>query len=198
MIFFLFLLFPALSVAGVWPNTFGAFHRAASQPVQVSDRPLWDEYGLQLAEQAQYELGTRKFTATAYQLQDSTGALGVFDWQRPSGARPSALAKLAVEAGDSTMLAHGNYVLLFQGYKPSVAEIGALYQSLPKLDQSPLPTLSGYLDHLPRRSGDVRSRYPALDCGIPHRCGRPARRLPDTQGGNETGDLLLPDSPDRS
>ncbi len=145
MKFFLFLLFPALSVAGVWPDTFGAFHRTASQPAQVSDRPLWDEYGLQRAEQAEYELGTGKFTATAYQLQDSTGALGVFDWQRPSGARPSALAKLAVETGDSTMLAHGNYVLLFHGYKPSVAEIGALYQSLPKLDQSPLPTLSGYL-----------------------------------------------------
>ena len=145
MKFVLFLFFPALSVAGVWPDSFGAFHRTNSQPVQVSDRPLWDEYGLQHAEQAEYESGSRKFTATAYQLQDSTGALGIFDWQRPSGSRASALAKLAVEAGDSVMLAHGNYVLLFQGYKPTVAEIGNLYQTLPKLDQSPLPTLSGYL-----------------------------------------------------
>lgn len=141
----LFLLFPALSVAGVWPDTFGAFHRTASQPVQVSDRPLWDEYGLQQAEQAQYESGSLKFTATAYQLQDSTGALGAFDWQRPSGSHASALGKLAVETGDSAMLAHGNYVLLFQGHKPTVAEINHLFQTLPKLDQSPLPTLSGYL-----------------------------------------------------
>jgi hypothetical protein len=142
---FFFLLFPALSIAGVWPDSFGAFHRTASQPVQVSDRPLWDEYGLQQAEQGQYESGSRKFTAIAYQLQDSTGALGVFDWQRPSGARASALSKLAVDSGDSTMLAHGNYVILFQGYKPTVAEIDGLYQTLPKLDQSPLPTLRGYL-----------------------------------------------------
>jgi hypothetical protein len=145
MKFCLFLLFPAFSVAGVWPETFGAFHRTASQPVQVSDRPLWDEYGLQQAELAQYESGSRKFTATAYQLQDSTGALGVFDWQRSSEARPSALGKLTVESGDSAMLAHGNYVLFFQGYKPTVNEINTLYQTLPKLDQSPLPTLRGYL-----------------------------------------------------
>jgi hypothetical protein len=141
----LFLLCPVLSFAGVWPDTFGAFHRTVSQPVEVSDRPLWDEYGLQLAEQAQYESGAQKFTATAYQLQDSTGALGAFDWQRPSGAKASGLSKLAVETSDSTMLAHGNYVLFFHGYRPTVAEIDRLYQTLPKLDQSPLPTLSGYL-----------------------------------------------------
>jgi hypothetical protein len=145
MKFCLFLLFPALSVAGVWPDTFGAFHRTASQPVQVSDRPLWDEYGLQQTEQAQYESGSQKLTATAYQLQDSTGALGAFDWQRPSGSHASALGKLAVETGDSAMLARGNYLLLFQGYKPTVAEVGNLLQTLPKLDQSPLPTLIGYL-----------------------------------------------------
>jgi len=45
----------------------------------------------------------------------------------------------------SLMLAHGNYVLLFKGYKPTVGEIDALYQTLPSLDQSPLPALSGYL-----------------------------------------------------
>ena len=111
----LLLLFPALSVAGVWPETFGDFHRTATQPVQVSDQSLWDEYGLQQAERAQYESDSRKFTATAYQLQDSTGALGAFDWQRPSGARASALGKLAVETGDSALLAHGNYVLFFSG-----------------------------------------------------------------------------------
>jgi len=141
----LVLLFPALCLASVWPDNFGVFHRTAAQPAQVSDRPLWDEYGLQLAEQAKYESGSSQFTATAYQLQDSTGALGAFYWQRPVGAKVSALGKLAVETPDSVMLAHGNYVLFFQGYKPAVAEIDNLYQTLPKLDLSPLPALSGYL-----------------------------------------------------
>lgn len=143
--FWLALVLPCFAFGGVWPDNFGAFHRTATLPVQVSDRPLWDEYGLRMAEQAQYESASQKFSAIAYQLQDSTGALGAFEWQRPTRAKSSALGKLAVETSDSAMLAHGNYVLLFQGYKPSVAEIDTLFQTLPKLDQSPLPTLTSYL-----------------------------------------------------
>jgi len=47
-------------------------------------------------------------------------------------------------------MAHGNYLLIFKGRQPQVVEIDALYQTLPKLDSSPLPTLIGYLpeDHL--------------------------------------------------
>ncbi len=143
--FFSYLMLPACACAGIWPDNFGAFHRTAVQPVEVSDRPLWDEYGFQQAEQAQYESGARKFTASAYRLQDSTGALAAFEWQRPADAKPSAVAKLAVETPGSLMVAHGNYVLLFKGYKPSVGEIDALYQTLPSLDQSSLPAFIGYL-----------------------------------------------------
>jgi hypothetical protein len=145
MKFLLAILLPGLSLAGIWPDNLGAFRRAAVQPVDVSDRPVWDEYGFQQAEQARYESGDRTFTAVAYRLQDSTGGLAAFDWQRPGQAKPSALGKLAAETPDSVMLAHGNYVLVFQGYKPAVAEIGALIQHLPSLDQSPLPALMGYL-----------------------------------------------------
>jgi len=145
MKFLLAILLPALSFAGIWPENFGAFHRAAGQPIEVSDRSVWEEYGFQQAEQARYESGDQKFTATAYRLQDSTGALGIFDWRRPAEAKPSPLGKLAIETADSVMLAHGNYVLLFEGYKPTAAEIGALIQGLPSLDQSPLPALMGYL-----------------------------------------------------
>ena len=93
MKYFLAVLLPVACFASIWPDNFGAFHRTAAQPVAVSDRPLWDEYGLQQAEQAQYEADSRKFTATAYQLQDSTGALGAFDWQRPSDARRLGVGK---------------------------------------------------------------------------------------------------------
>ncbi|HUI39273.1 MAG TPA: DUF6599 family protein, partial [Candidatus Nitrosotalea sp.] len=139
------LLLPAACVAGIWPDNFGAFHRTMNKPVVPSDRPLWDECALQQAEQAEYEFQARKFTGTAYRLQDSTGALAAFDWQRPPDAKPSTLGKLAVESGDSVTLAYGNYLLKFDGYKPSVGEIGTLVQTLPKLEQSPLPALSGYL-----------------------------------------------------
>jgi len=139
------LVLPAVSFAGIWPDTFGTFQRTAAKPVVVPDRPLWEEAGLQQAEQAEYNLQGRKFTATAYRLQDSTGALSAFDWERPAEAKPSALGKLAVESADSVTLAYGNYVLVFKGYKPSVGEIEALSQNLPKLEQSPLPALAGYL-----------------------------------------------------
>jgi hypothetical protein len=139
------LILPAISFASIWPDTFGAFHRASARPIEVSDRPLWDEFGLQQAEQAQYEFQARKFTGTAYQLQDSTGALSAFDAERPADAKASSLGKLAVESGDTVILAYGNYLLTFKGYKPSVGEIDALVQTIPKLEQSPLPALSGYL-----------------------------------------------------
>jgi hypothetical protein len=139
------LLLPAACFAGIWPDNFGAFHRASAKPLEVSDRPLWDECGLQQAEKAEYELKAEKFTGTAYRLQDSTGALAAFDWQRSADAKLSALGKLAVESGDSVTLAYGNYLLNFSGHKPSVGEIDALVQTLPKLEQSPLPALSGYL-----------------------------------------------------
>jgi hypothetical protein len=139
------LLLPAGCFAGLWPDNFGAFHRASDQPLAVSDRPLWDECGLQQAEQAEYESKAQKFTGIAYRLQDSTGALAAFDWQRPSDAKPSTLGKLAVESGDSVTLAYGNYLLKFEGYKPSVGDIDGLVQTLPKLEQSSLPALSSYL-----------------------------------------------------
>jgi len=143
--FLLAFFIPAMSYAAIWPDDFGPFHRSAAQPADIDGRSLWDEYGFQQAEQARYEFGARKFTATAYRLQDSTGALGAFYWWRPADARQSALAKLAVETSNGVMLAHGNYVLVFEGYKPAVQEIGVLIQRLPKLEQSPLPTLMSYL-----------------------------------------------------
>jgi hypothetical protein len=139
------LVLPVVSFASIWPDTFGAFHRVAAKPIVVSDRPLWDEFGLQQAEQAQYEFQAKKFTGAAYRLQDSTGALSAFDAERPVDAKTSSLGRLAAKSGDSVILVYGNYLLTFEGYTPSVGEIDALVQTIPKLEQSPLPALSGYL-----------------------------------------------------
>ena len=141
----LLLLFLSSLQAGIWPEQFGQAKRLSVKTVAISDQRLWSEYGLQETEQAQYESGSEKFTATAYRLQDSTAALGAFDWQRPKDGKPSQLSQLAVETGDRTMLAHANYLLVFEGYKPLVNQLDSLFQSLPKLDQSPLPALQGYL-----------------------------------------------------
>ena len=114
-------------------------------PVTVQDQKLWSEYGLQEAEQAEYMSGAEKFTATAYRLQDSTAALGAYDWQRPKNAKQSQLGPLAAETPEETILAHGNYLFIFQGYKPDALQLAALFQGLHKIDQAPLPALKDYM-----------------------------------------------------
>lgn len=132
----------------LWPDRFGHFEKVGSRPIPLRDLPVWEEYGFQQAEEADYAGQTpapTKFRARAWRLKDPTGALAAFQWQRPAGAEPSKLGTLAVETGDGAMLAYGNYLFDFQGYKPQVPELEALFERLPRLDQSAIPTLPGYL-----------------------------------------------------
>lgn len=139
------LLLPALAQAAIWPDAIGAWRRTAvSQPV-LADAPIWDEYGLRESETATYENGSAKFTATAWRLQDPTGALGAYDWQRPAKSEPSKMAALAAETANSLLLVHGNYLLLFSDYKPTTPELDPIIESLLNVDTSSLPALPGYL-----------------------------------------------------
>src|SRR5579864_7747141 len=110
------LLLPGLVGATILPDTIGAFHRCATSPATITDRAVWDEYGLKDSEAATYQSDSAKFTATAYQLGDTTGALAAFDWQRPAGAKASGVARLAAETPGVLLLVHGNYLLVFSGY----------------------------------------------------------------------------------
>jgi hypothetical protein len=58
------------------------------------------------------------------------------------------VAALAAETADSPVLVHGNYLLSFNGYKPTTLELDPLVESLRNVDITNLPTLPGYL---PRR-----------------------------------------------
>jgi hypothetical protein len=166
------LLLPALAQAAIWPDAIGAYHRTAiSQPV-LADRPVWDEYGLQASEAATYENAPARFTATAWRLQDTTGALAAYDWQRPAESRPSKVAALAAETADSLLLVHGNYLFLFTGYKPATPELDALIESLRNIDTTALPTLPGYLPSEDRRANSERyitgpASLQKFDPGIP-------------------------------
>jgi len=131
--------------SAIWPEQFGQFARKSAKPVSLTELAVWDEYGFQQAEEAQYASPGARFAATAYRLKDSTGSLAAFQWQRPAGSQPSKLGALAAETEDGVLLAYGNYLLRFQGYKPNVAELEALFNRLPRLDQSPVPTLPRYL-----------------------------------------------------
>jgi hypothetical protein len=139
------LLLPGLLGAAIWPETIGTFRRTAVTPVSLQDRPLWDEYGLKESESARYEDGSRKFTATGYRFQETTGAMAAFQWQRPPNATPSKLAPMSAETADLALVVHGNYLLSFNGRKPEAAELTALLDSLRNVDTTVLPPLPGYL-----------------------------------------------------
>jgi hypothetical protein len=132
------------SRAAIWTDALAGFTRTSAAPLSVSNKALWDEYGLEQAERAQYQSPTGKFSATAWRVKDSTCALAAFDGLRPANARPSKVWELALETDDGALVAFGNYVLQFDGWKPKPGELDLFLTRLPKLEQAPLPK-----DYLP-------------------------------------------------
>jgi len=137
-------LVPTL-LAAVWPDAIGNVPQTSKRPVSVSDRPLWDEYGFQEAETAEYGARPDHFVATAWRFRDPTGAFAAFQWQCPQDAQPSSLSKIAAQTSAGVWFVFGNYLFRFEGWKPSVEELAPMWNTLPLLDQSPLPALTGYL-----------------------------------------------------
>ena len=142
MKFFLPLLLPLLAGAAILPDTIGPYQRGEVSQPSLSDRPVWDEYGLKDYESVVYHNGKASFTATAWQLQDTTGAMAAFEWQRPPQSTASTFAALAAETPDSLLLVHGNYLLNFTGYKPTQPELDAVAENLKLVDRTSLPTLA--------------------------------------------------------
>jgi hypothetical protein len=139
------LLVPGLCLGAIWPDSIGDWKRGATLQTSLSDRPVWDEYGLKESEAARFENGAKQFTVTGYRLQDTTGAMAAYDWQRPANATASKLAPLAAETAGGLLVVHGNYLLAFEGYKPEAAELTALYGTLKNIDTTVLPVLPGNL-----------------------------------------------------
>ena len=132
-------------MGAIWPENIGVWKRAATMQATLFDRPLWDEYGLKESESARYENGSEAFTVTGYRLQDTTGAMAAFDWQRPAKSTASKLAPLAADTGEGLLVVHGNYLLSFSGHKPEAAELSTLFDSLRNVDTTVLPTLPANL-----------------------------------------------------
>jgi hypothetical protein len=135
----------AVANAAIFPDQIGEFNKGASKAVALADQALYEEYGVQGAEQAEYTLAQKRFTATAWRLRDSTGALALFEARRPANATPSKLARLAATTPDGAIFVYGNYLLQFSGTIPDSDALEAFYAQLPQLDQSPLPALISFL-----------------------------------------------------
>jgi hypothetical protein len=166
-------LLPALTQAAIFPDKIGAFEKSAPLAASLPDRPLMAEFGLDATEQAEYKSPEKKrFTATAWRFKDSTGAMAFFQSHRPSGAPAAPLSKLAVATSDGTVFAYGNYVFQLTGAVPPQAEFQQVYAQLPKLEQSPLPTLMSYLPTaglIPNSERYLLFRWTVSSPGSPHR-----------------------------
>jgi hypothetical protein len=137
------LLFAVIGHAAIFPDTVGTFKKTAPKTIAVPDQALYDEYGLDATEQAEYVSDSQRFTATAWRFRDATGAMAMFEARRPSGATVSDLTSLAAHTSDGTIFAYGNYVFQLTGSLP--ADLNDLYANPPKLEQAPLPALMTYL-----------------------------------------------------
>jgi hypothetical protein len=145
MKFFTALLLPLLASAAILPETIGPYNRTSAAQPGLTDAPIWQEYGLKSSEIATFEHEKEKFTVTIWRLQDPTGALAAFDWQRPADAAPSSAAKVAAETKTGLLLVHGNYLVSFDGHKPPKEELDPFLAALVNVDNSSLPVLPGYL-----------------------------------------------------
>lgn len=132
--------------AQIFPDQVGDYQKAAPKTLSAPDQPLYSELGLDATEQADFKNPAgRAFSAAAWRMRDSTGAMALFELRRPPGASPAKLMELSVRTSDGMILAFGNYVFQLTGDLPGETEIGQLWARLPKLEQSPLPTLMSYL-----------------------------------------------------
>lgn len=139
------LILPVLAGAAILPDAIGSYKKAGAGTPAISDRAVWNEYGLQNSETASYAGAGKKFSVTVYRLVDSTAALGAFDWQRSSDAISSKAATLAAETPQSLLVTRGNYLLRFDGYKPAPDELAGVFGGLSAVDSTSLPTLPSYL-----------------------------------------------------
>ena len=160
----LLILFAALallltaSVAGaaILPDTIGAWQKGPGAPATVSEPKVWREYGLQDSETAPYEANGRKYTISAWRFSDATGALSAFDETRPVDAKPIQVTGIGEANASDEVVAVGNYLFLFKGYKPTAEELNHVVGTAPRYGQSPLPTLPRYM---PRDAEPNSERY---------------------------------------
>jgi hypothetical protein len=145
------LILVALSVsvgqAAIWPEALGEYIRQSIAPIGIQDRDIWQEYGLEAAERADYAAASGgSFSGWAWRLGDSTAGLAVFQWLSTATGKTVDYATFSAwETGNSTLLAVGNYVIRFDGGRPEEDVFYEFYANLPRLERAPLPVLPSYL-----------------------------------------------------
>jgi hypothetical protein len=132
--------------AAILPEQIGDFARGETKALPAQDPALYQEFGFISGEQAQYtapdKAPGKRFTATAWRVRDSTGALALFEARRPDHATPAKFAALAAKTPNGAIFAYGNYVFEVSGDVPEQKDLEMLFLQLPQLDNAPLPALA--------------------------------------------------------
>ena len=138
------LVFAAAGRAAIFPDQIGPFQKSAPKTIGIPDQPLYQEYGMDETETADFtDPATRKhFVATGWRMHDSTGSMALFQDRRPPGAVAGDFAQLAVRTSDGVIFTFGNYLFQFTGDYPDPATLTPFYTHLSDLENSPLPALS--------------------------------------------------------
>lgn len=116
----------------------------ASPPVLPNDQALWHEYGLVSTNQTH----EGKLAVTTYQMKDLTGALAAWEWLRSPAGRPCDLTAFCTSDGPRTVLSDYNYVVVFDGPRPTNAQVDSVLNAVPNKQQTSLPAI---LTFLPRQ-----------------------------------------------
>ena len=146
-----FALCCGISYGAILPEQIGAAKRGPVRPLPALDPALATELGFEASEEADFAAAApappAKFTLAVWRLKDPTSALTFFLASRAAGAVSSKLQKVSVtESGaGSFYFARGNYAIRVKGAVPDKADLDKLFSTLPRLDQSSLPTLPAYL-----------------------------------------------------
>ena len=136
----------ALSLgAAILPDQIGDLARGETKALAAQDPALYQEYGVISGEQAPYTAPGKHFSASAWRLHDSTGALALFEARRPGGSTPAKLAALSAKTPAGAIFAYGNYVFDVAGDVPEQKDLELLFLQLPQLDNAPLPALAANL-----------------------------------------------------
>src|ERR1700681_3043618 len=129
---FLVLLAAGVTRAAILPDTIGDWQKGVAAPATVADQKVWQEYGLQDSETADYASGPTKYSISAYRFADATGAFAAFDEVRPADAQPVSVTGLGVANATDEIVAVGNYLFIFKGYKPKPEELNHVVGTAPR------------------------------------------------------------------
>ena len=140
------------SFVGDWTASGGAPTISAAQLESVAGERagLLREYGLNSAEQRQYNQGQQTASITLYRMVDPSAAYGVFTFLREPQMRPLDLGdsvSFAAATADRAVFVVGNLVLLASAdERPPDAWLSEIAATLlPHADSRPYPSIAGFL-----------------------------------------------------